>query len=416
MNKLLKDDRSVLLADQSLVSGTNFITGILLARMLGPENFGRYAFVWLVLMIILSFQYSFFTQPMQILFYREKESQRKKYLNGVFYCAVCWITLVTLVFVVILFFSATTAHDSKLILYSAITFFFVCLQDFLRRSFILTGRITEALKTDMISVIPQLAVVGIIFFYPVSVADAILFVGVTFVLPVLYAISKYKPGKPFMRNLFSAERDHWRQAKWLLATSALQVFTGNYFLLQAPAYLGVAALGVIRLAQNLIGILNVLLQAFDNYVPASAAKLASAGKNFRKYLVQISLQTGSAFALLLGLLFIFSANVLSAAGGAYKGYSYVLRGFCVIYFVMFITYPLRIYLRLKEKSHHIFIAYIIASLFTLLASGPVIRAFAINGVLAGLFAVQCIMVIYMTSVSVIKKNLYADHSLHPWKG
>ena len=34
------------LADQTMVSGVNFLTGILLARYLGVEEFGRFTLAW----------------------------------------------------------------------------------------------------------------------------------------------------------------------------------------------------------------------------------------------------------------------------------------------------------------------------------------------------------------------------------
>ena len=52
------------LADQSVVSGANFVTGILLARFLGPEMFGLYVLLQAVLLYVNSFQGALIFQPM----------------------------------------------------------------------------------------------------------------------------------------------------------------------------------------------------------------------------------------------------------------------------------------------------------------------------------------------------------------
>ncbi len=40
------------LADQVMVSGVNFLTGILLARGLGIEEFGRFTLAWMVVLFV----------------------------------------------------------------------------------------------------------------------------------------------------------------------------------------------------------------------------------------------------------------------------------------------------------------------------------------------------------------------------
>lgn len=52
------------LADQATVSGANFITGILLARYLGLEEFGRFTLAWMVVLFVNSLQNAVVVAPM----------------------------------------------------------------------------------------------------------------------------------------------------------------------------------------------------------------------------------------------------------------------------------------------------------------------------------------------------------------
>ncbi len=44
------------LADQTMVSGVNFMTGILIARYLGVTEFGRFTLVWMAVLFVNSLQ------------------------------------------------------------------------------------------------------------------------------------------------------------------------------------------------------------------------------------------------------------------------------------------------------------------------------------------------------------------------
>ncbi len=64
--------------DQGMVSAVNFLTGILLARHLGVEEFGRFTLVWMLVLFMSSFQLALIVSPM--LSIGPKRRQRLKLL------------------------------------------------------------------------------------------------------------------------------------------------------------------------------------------------------------------------------------------------------------------------------------------------------------------------------------------------
>ena len=52
------------LTDQAMVSGVNFLTGIVLARYLGIEEFGRFTLAWMAVLLVNSLQSGLIVQPM----------------------------------------------------------------------------------------------------------------------------------------------------------------------------------------------------------------------------------------------------------------------------------------------------------------------------------------------------------------
>ena len=72
------------LLDQSVVSGSNFVIGILLARFLGPEAFGIFVLLQAVMLYVNSYQGALIFQPMLSAAPQLTENERNKYLQGVF--------------------------------------------------------------------------------------------------------------------------------------------------------------------------------------------------------------------------------------------------------------------------------------------------------------------------------------------
>jgi O-antigen/teichoic acid export membrane protein len=75
----------------------------------------------------------------------------------------------------------------------------------------------------------------------------------------------------FLRNAeFSLQNKellqyHFKEGKWLFSASIVQWFSSNFFTLVAGIYLGINALGALRLVQSFFGAVNVILQTVENY-------------------------------------------------------------------------------------------------------------------------------------------------------
>jgi O-antigen/teichoic acid export membrane protein len=66
INKL-KNKKLLVFLDQALVSGSNFVLGILLARYLGVAGYGQFALLWLIVLFFSSLQLAYIISPMLTL-------------------------------------------------------------------------------------------------------------------------------------------------------------------------------------------------------------------------------------------------------------------------------------------------------------------------------------------------------------
>lgn len=188
-------------------------------------------------------------------------------------------------------------------------------------------------------------------------------------------------------------KKHYHFSNWLLGTSILQWFSGNFFLIAAASTLGTTAVGAVRMAQNLVGLCHILFLAMENIVPAEAAQLFLQKNNkiLAKYLVNIGLKIGAIALLILSVMAIAAPNLIHwIYGASFVAYSYVVWGYCLLYIFVYMGYPLRYFFRTIQFTRPIFIAYCFSTFFSLTVAFPIVQYWGITGLLIGLILSQII--------------------------
>ena len=133
-----------------------------------------------------------------------------------------------------------------------------------------------------------------------------------------------------------------------------------------------------------------------------------------QFLKTSSIQIGALVMMILFILAFLSPTIMELLYGTeFKPYAFILIGFCIIYIFVYLSHPLRFALRTLEMTRPIFIAYLLAAVFSLLAAAPMLREWGIYGLLLGLLTTQIIcQVVYIISLRKIRK-FYENHSLDP---
>lgn len=390
----------LLVADQALVSGGNFLLGIFLTRSLGLTGFGTYSLFWMGVLFGLSINQAFITKPLLSLAPQEDSTS---YLPRVYSLQVGLSLVATVVTFITLFLLQYTA-------WLELTVSVVCtlpllvglhlLYDFCRKYFFLQGQLIWPLVLDGL----YLGILFCALFFLTwtdlwSVAAVIICVLIAQMVSVLIAVWKIPTFNTNWREVQETFFQHLHYSKWLVGTALLQWFSGNYFLIAAAAILGPVALGAIRMAQNVIGLLHVIFLAMENIVPVKAAThyFQNGLSALREYLWKITLQVGGLTTIILLIAGLGAKPILQLIyGSAQQGYSYVLVGFCLIYVFVFLGHPLRYALRTVKYTQPIFVAYVWGGIFSVLTAYPLVQRFELYGVLSGLLLTQVIaQIVYL---------------------
>jgi O-antigen/teichoic acid export membrane protein len=401
IKKILFSPAILVLADQVVFSGSNFLLTLFLAQKLDIKNFGLFSTIVLVTYLVMSITNALIIQPFQVSI--SKISKKKEYYVSLFLGLVALLAFfMFLVKLLALFlpYQAIAIYKSNAVLTFIIGYIF---QDFFRKFFLGLSNVLLAFIIDILFLV--LVIIGFyIYKDSLTLINSLYIIGGANLLSsipgVLFLIKNYE--KPLLWKSFLV--DHISQGKWLFSVAVLQWCSSNFFVLISGIYLGIEALGALRLVQSFFGIINIVLQTVENYFLPKVATLynqnAAAAK---KYLLQITFYGAILFGLLLSVLFVFSTPIIVLAGGdKYNSYGYVVKIIAVLYFFIFLSYPIRIAVRIMVLNKIFFIGYLLSFVSSILTFHVLLKYSALYGAVAGLIINQIIMILYWQNQ--LKKN------------
>ena len=397
--------RSLTILDQALVSGSNFITGIILVRGLGLVEFGRFTIAYAILLLANSVQLSFISSPMITLgSLCATPQERRNFVRGMFgvqliFCAIASLLAVVGTAGYVSFRHSAGAMGFLLPFASAVVAFLM--QDWLRRYYFTVGKAAASLWNDVISYLGQVVVLCFLWWsHRLSLNMALWSIAVT-------SGAAFTVGALLERLACTREetRASWGQAhaisidlgianqlQWLVYQGAMLIGAG---------VVGAQAAGGVRATQNIVGPVNVAYQAMENIVPVRAAEEMKRGGIER---VSAFLFRFGAFGFVALLLFfsavaLFSRQFLSFFYGrqlhAYAG----VLDLQMLYFLL--TWPIRqvaFLFRTIKYTRPILVGSVVAAIVSLAAVYPAVRGFGAIGIMLAAVAAQIGNLAYMLLV------------------
>lgn len=398
---LAKKDKWVPLMDQGIVSGGNFFIGILLVRKLGLEAYGEFALIWLIVLFCSSIHQGWIISPMYTFGPQFKNEEKKKYFDCVFSHQLLFAIGSALLSWVFLYLSKWFFPEWEIAsvgILVPLTVFSFLMYDYLRKTNYASEKASKAFLLDIVVYGTQ--ILGLLItsiFFSLDLNYCLLIISISYSTSFIFSLKQFFNLSLNTTQFVFIMKKHWKFSKWLVGTSLLQWVSGNFFIIASASLLSPATVGAIRILQNIIGIMNVLFIAVENYIPIRAINifkangLSALGVFIRKIIWQGSIAT----LLIGGTMALFGKEIM---GILYKGehtdYAYLLYGFAVLYVFVFVGINFRFIFRTIEYTQPIFIAYIFGATFSLLFAKPIIQYYGIMGVVIGLISNQIIMQTY----------------------
>ncbi len=389
----------LVLVDQVIYSGSNFALTFWLARRLSISDFGKFSLVVLITYFMLNVSTAILIQPYQIVISKKPVAEEMGFVLKIL--AVSIIVLGSLFGGMYFFIThnllpfLSNFNTIENIAMLPDVFIFIggyLFQDFFRRTLLANQEIKKVVFIDTLF----LLVFVFLFYFHNSLSFILLAIGFSNFFSALPGVAYFLKRANFKVNHSYYLQYHLKHGKWLLSTALLQWFSGNFVVFVSGIYVGLEALGALRLVQSFFGILNVVLQTVENFLLPKIAQMYF--KNKEKaydYLAQVSKRGGIIFGVILVFVFVFANTIIATLGGEdYRKYGYVVRLVAVLYCVIFYGYSWRIKVRVQERNRLFFMGYVLATLFTLISFHFLLKFFTLYGVVFILICSQLISVFY----------------------
>jgi O-antigen/teichoic acid export membrane protein len=411
------------LLDQALVSGTNFATNVLLARRLGLREYGVFALAWVAVLFVNSLQWAFIISPMMTVGPKQDPVDRPAYYGAVLTQEALFAIFCSMVVVIgVIVGGARFPGWNSSGLAIPLGFAALCylLQEFIRRYLFSTRNNRLALACDAVSYITQLPILIVMSSYGyLSVRSALWIIGATSLAGFATGCYWLEPIKVRANMLKRVFLRHWEISRWLAPSAIMQWSSGYLFVVAAPIYYGAEAAGVLRAAQNIVGVAHVWFLGLENVVPSEAARyMHKDGVDACvKYIQRIIWRWGAITLVFLVSVATFPGLWLRLVYGAkYQGYGHVLQLYAAVYLLVFFSGPLRAGLQALEYTAPVFWSYSAMTIFSVIFAGPFATHLGLTGVMIGIIATQLIFqgivgLAFMIRVRQMRESLSLAHQM-----
>jgi len=359
--------------DQGVISLSNFVATIILARNVDPTQLGVYGVGFVVLRLVRAVQDGLIVQPMNVFGAGMDMEEFKPYatstslyqiglaIASALVVAVCGWVLIEL--------GNDTAGPTLFILW--LPFLWWQMQEYTRRMLYTRGMVINAVVE---SVIANAVRLGIMIYLVnqgnltgISALEAIAWGSLVALVPGLWFTRHFWTRK--LLNLGTTWRQNWNFGRWLLGGTLTNWIAVEFYPILTAGLISFAAAGAYRAIQNLVAPIHTLLRAIDTFLTPRAANLYE--KNGRAALTQtmrsIYLATGIPVLGILVIAILFREQLLVLLyGDTYVAYSNGVILMALYYALLYAYWPLQSIFKASKHSRPIFIANILAiiSMFT----------------------------------------------------
>lgn len=379
------------LLDQGAVSGFGFLAGIAAARLIGMEAFGRFALVLIVAGFAQGLHNALVTAPLMTLAGTVRNPARYVAAVGAGALVLAAVLALGVAGALALYFAARgEAVPVDLITAAGTLTLAQNLQLTARRLLFAYAGGGKALAMDLARAASfPLCVAGLwAIDVPLNAARLVELLALTAfltTLPVLLGRVAERVTGTRRRHLAATTRRHWQMARWLLPVVFVTFGQEQLVWILAGGTLGDEALGGLRAAQYLVGIVLLMLAATENVVPTGAGRAYETGGEpaLRAYLLGVTRRLGVPVGFLLAVVAVPADLWLRLVFGApYAPYAPCLRWLALGVVFIFLRDMVAQIFRARRRTDVIFRAFAVSFAVSLALIQPLLTRYGATGAAA----------------------------------
>lgn len=376
--------------DQALISLTNFLATVIVARYATPTDLGVYAVGFSALTFVRNTIEGLIIQPLNVYGAGMAEEEFAGYasstaviqlglagLTAVFSAMGGWLLIQT---------GNDVAGPALFSLWFVLSFW--QMQEFVRRLLYTRRRVFSAVMNTLLGSLTRL---GLLLWWGkeatlngVRGLEAIGWGAITALLAGVWA------NRHLWRlhdlTLRQTWRRNWDFGRWMMGSTLANWVSVEFYPVLTAGMVNFAAAGAYRAIQNLVAPIHALLRATDTFLTPRAAEgfQREGATALRRVLRLIYVFNGLPVLALLGLALLFPRQILHFLyGETYTPYSEGVVLMAIFYALWFAYWPLQTVLKASRHSKPIFIANLAAICLMFTLGLLAIRLWGVYGTIGG---------------------------------
>ncbi len=375
--------------DQGVCSLSNFMTAMIAARLLLPEEFAVYVMLFTAIIMLGGIQNSLVLTPLRILGVKPDQEQSQDYILMQLIFQLILSTAIA--FIAMVFLLCMELVNSLTIIVFSVTVFSIQLHEFFRVFLITQLKIQFVTLLDIS--VHGFRIIGLLtlnwfdlkyielVFLILLLAPMFSLVCLRFITPLSLSFSQFK----------KLVTENWSFGKWILIETVFFSLSIHLYLYLTAATLSLESAAGLGACLNIVNVVNIVIMGVSNYGTTIArTKLIKNGIDaWRNYLIKICF-----FILVVTFFFLIMVNIFSEIllsilfGDFYASYASLIFILSFSYILIPMNTIFSISFRTLEKPQIGVISKIISVVLTAIFAYPLVSLLAENGAAIGMFLTQ----------------------------
>ncbi len=387
-------------ADQILVSGVNFLTTVLLVRALGLHEFGTYSMAMIGVQFLAGLQMASILAPMMSLYDQRGSVPAPAYLATILLHQGALLAVAIIAVLIAAAIAGAALPKSIDIAIACVLVAATQIQDLARRFFYVTERPARAFCGDVIAYGCRLALLALLAFQgnlTISLTWTVIVIACVAALFLFVPDAVRARAKP---HEIKAVTDRQRGiAGWLVASNLVGWFgDAGFILFMIGGLVGAAELGTVWAVFSIVLVVNLLLQAIENFVPSTATQtlVHGGGTALRRYIDRMSILGVVLILSTIAVLMLLADPLMHLVfGRTFPDQLLILAILGVNQALVHVTMVVTAGLRALAGVSQLFVAQAVASAASLALVWPMTAAFGVVGALLTLLLVRVALTVQL---------------------
>lgn len=374
--------------DQAIISGSNFLIAVFLAKFLSPSDYGLYIFAFTTIVLATGLANNSINIPLTLVGANARDARWSNTL-GTFSCLLAGLSVVVFAVLLLLFVVLKGGEydaNARVLLAVAVIAPLVIWYEFIRSAQLTRLRIYRVLLMDMVTYVARVASVVLAVLWGVRDCTLIVYIfGFASIIGLLlggYLLILEVDLQHFKLDKVIAQ-EAWKSGKWTLADWVPFVIYGQAYIYIVAFVLGNHDNGVLGVGRNLVApVLVILLSLNSSFLPyLRGLCLSGQYQRMETQILKVFAYLGACIVLYLTVACFFAQNILRFFSTYYANYTSVVYLYAATMLVHFIYKPADLFLLAHSRTKYIFLSRLFTAIPTILLCYPIVRIFRLEGAL-----------------------------------